>query len=188
MQITSRYTGAWAEICSRIQARQQVNLLFAGSLMSLFVATFTNGYEKSKDVLYIVPLVSALITWAYCLWIASHENIIGLLSKYIVSIEHYEYKQNKSDSQSLLVNEIPSFHDPAQTYSGKSLKARCLTDFATAICIVISAIPSGYIGIINVQINAQKFLTIYAFSCCAICLFGSFFVFKNRLLRKRLLE
>lgn len=182
MTLAPRYSSAWSEVSARVQARQQVNLLFVAASIALYSATFSGAGLCSNPIgWHIVSTLSPAMVWCYCLWVRAHEIIIGLLANYMVSLECYDHANNCSGKK-----QIPSFHDKTHGRIDFGLRARTNTDYATAICVLIASFPPFYIAFIN-EVNSSECLRGYAFLCFLVSIIGVPYTLWNRKIRNDLI-
>jgi hypothetical protein len=134
VSLSTRYSAAWSEINSRIEARQQVFLYCVLTSVTAASATVvvlvTENAAESGRLLWLYGLSVALLFlyWAFVLSIRHHETIIGLLGRFCAECER----------QSPL---SPAWHSD-KNWVGGALEARAYSDLAFSLAVLLGASPS----------------------------------------------
>ena len=127
-----RYRGAWAEMSTRIQARQAVGTQFVTITWIVLGLVFTKPDAIWAAWLGMLLPVLALV---FALWICHHDATIGLLSKFCYHCETWP---------DIHVSQVtPSWHSPSQGWMTKALRYRLYADTAFIVAFLATCIPSA---------------------------------------------
>lgn len=131
-----RYQSAWAELNERLQARQNVNLVYA-TVSWAVLASAASGQGSNAFAIWL-GLLLPILSLAFALWLCHQDLTIGLLSKFCSACERWGDEANYS--------KIPSWHSPTQGVMSRALKYRIFSDCGFLFIMIITNIPSLFLG------------------------------------------
>jgi len=112
VSLNYRYSGAWGEISTRINARQNVISIFIALTFPVLGLCLTD--DSFSILLWLIPPVTVLST----LLVKMHEEMIGNLHNYCRWCEQIDNDEG----------ELPSYHVDSDPWSSKNPKIRNKND------------------------------------------------------------
>ncbi|MCK8493541.1 hypothetical protein M0L20_16870 [Spirosoma sp. RP8] len=133
--ISTRYSYAWAELNTRIQARQQVHLSFTTFTWIAFSFAISNTTANDKEWMFghWIGFLLPLAALPFALWNSHNDITIGLLSAFCRECEKWERDTDKF---------FPAWHCKDQGWMNEALKIRRLSDYAFLCVMLSTCIPS----------------------------------------------
>lgn len=142
----TKYLGAWNEICSRLQARENIILLFIA-----FTAAAI-GLSMSSDALVNCSMPIGYLALAIAFLSRHHDRVIAILRRF-----QKEIAENDHDGKG--TQEYTSIR-----YLGQAIRERSKREYAQVLFIIIGTSTSLY--------NAERVIT-FPFSMIAILWYGN---------------
>lgn len=168
-----RYAGAWAEINTRLQSRQMVNIFFTTAIIALIAFPYKNDNHPYNST---IPIMMGCVSWLFTLWIRHNDQIIGLLSCYCKSLEDIDDPLNELG--------LPAWHSKQQGIMSSALNARKLSDYSTIILICAAPIPALF----NLSQLPGYYIVINSIISLSLSFSAASFIYQNKKIRDEILN
>lgn len=128
----ARYQGAWGEISSRIQSRQNVATVYMTGAITMLgfsvVAPNPPSAQWTWRLGFVVLL--PLLSFAVAKWLRNNDAVIGVLGRYCSAVE-----------EACAVGTTPAWHSEKQGFMDLALFYRSWSDQAAIIVCSLSCLP-----------------------------------------------
>lgn len=176
--ISTRYSYAWAELNTRIQARQNVHLAFT-SFVWLALSYSINNISQfgTTNFGHWIGFLMPFASLPFSLWNAHNDITIGLLSAFCSECEQWEENKGKY---------FPAWHSQEQGWMHEALEIRKLSDRAFIGITLATSIPAVLSWILHYQTHI--YVNFLAPLAILMALYASYYVYRNSERRSQILN